>query len=79
MTSDLDIYRTANVLVKHYGKDAALRFARANFATFKSKQVPCNYANFRFAFQVGENKAATSAVGQSETSHDPARNVRCWG
>ncbi len=24
MTSDLDIYRTANVLVKHYGKDAAL-------------------------------------------------------
>lgn len=25
MTSDLDIYRTANVLVKHYGEDAALR------------------------------------------------------
>jgi hypothetical protein len=24
MTSDLDIYRTANVLVKHYGDDAAL-------------------------------------------------------
>ncbi len=24
MTSDLDISRTANVLVKHYGKDAAL-------------------------------------------------------
>ena len=24
MTSDLDIYRTANVLVKHYGEDAAL-------------------------------------------------------
>ncbi len=24
MTSDLDIYRTASVLVKHYGKDAAL-------------------------------------------------------
>ncbi len=24
MTPDLDIYRTANVLVKHYGEDAAL-------------------------------------------------------
>ena len=24
MTSDLDIYRTANVLVKHYAEDAAL-------------------------------------------------------
>ncbi len=28
MTSDLDIYRTANVLVKHYGKDAALEAAQ---------------------------------------------------
>ncbi len=24
MTSDLDIFRTANVLVKHYGEDATL-------------------------------------------------------
>ncbi len=24
LTSDLDIYRTANVLVKHYGEDAGL-------------------------------------------------------
>jgi hypothetical protein len=28
MTSDLDIYRTANVLVKHYGEDAALKAAQ---------------------------------------------------
>jgi hypothetical protein len=28
VTSDLDIYRTANVLVKHYGKDAALEAAQ---------------------------------------------------
>ena len=28
MTSDLDIYRTANVLVKHYGEDAALEAAQ---------------------------------------------------
>ncbi len=28
MTSDLDIYRTASVLVKHYGKDAALEAAQ---------------------------------------------------
>ena len=28
MASDLDIYRTANVLVKHYGEDAALEAAR---------------------------------------------------
>ena len=28
MTSDLDIYRTANVLVKHYGEDTALEAAR---------------------------------------------------
>jgi len=27
MTSDLDIYRTANVLVKHNGEDAALEAA----------------------------------------------------
>ncbi len=27
MTSDLDIYRTANVLVKHYGEDAAIEAA----------------------------------------------------
>ncbi len=27
MTSNLDIYRTANVLVKHYGEDAALEAA----------------------------------------------------
>ena len=27
MTTDLDIYRTANVLVKHYGEDAALETA----------------------------------------------------
>jgi len=27
MTSDLDIYRTASVLVKHYGEDAALEAA----------------------------------------------------
>ena len=27
MTSDLDIYRTANVLVKHYGEDADLQAA----------------------------------------------------
>ena len=27
MTSDLDIYRTANVLVKHYGEDAVLNDA----------------------------------------------------
>ncbi len=28
MTSDLDIYRTANVLVKRYGEDAALEAAQ---------------------------------------------------
>ncbi len=28
MTSDLDIYRTANVLVKHYGEDAILEAAQ---------------------------------------------------
>ena len=28
MISDLDIYRTANVLVKHYGDDAALEAAQ---------------------------------------------------
>ncbi len=28
MTSDLNIYRTANVLVKHYGEDAALEAAQ---------------------------------------------------
>ena len=28
MTSDLDVYRTANVLVKHYGEDAALEAAQ---------------------------------------------------
>ncbi len=28
MTSDLDIYRTANVLVKHYGEDASLEAAQ---------------------------------------------------
>ncbi len=28
MTSDLDIYRTANVLVKHYGEDAAIEAAQ---------------------------------------------------
>ncbi len=28
MTSDLDIFRTANVLVKHYGEDAALEAAQ---------------------------------------------------
>ncbi len=28
MASELDIYRTANVLVKHYGEDAALEAAQ---------------------------------------------------
>ena len=28
MTSDIDIYRTANVLVKHYGEDAILEAAQ---------------------------------------------------
>ncbi len=28
LTSDLDLYRTANVLVKHYGEDAALEAAQ---------------------------------------------------
>ncbi len=28
MANDLDIYRTANVLVKHYGEDAALEAAQ---------------------------------------------------
>ena len=28
MVSDLDVYRTANVLVKHYGEDAALEAAQ---------------------------------------------------
>ena len=28
MTSDLDIFRTANVLVKHYGEDADLEAAQ---------------------------------------------------
>jgi hypothetical protein len=28
VTSDLDIFRTANVLVKHYGEDAALEAAQ---------------------------------------------------
>jgi hypothetical protein len=28
VTSDLDIYRTANVLVKHYGEDATLEAAQ---------------------------------------------------
>jgi len=28
MTSDLDIYRTASVLVKHYGEDASLEAAQ---------------------------------------------------
>ncbi len=28
MTSNLDIYRTANVLVKHYGEDTALEAAQ---------------------------------------------------
>ena len=28
MTSDLDISRTANVLVKHYGEDAVLEVAQ---------------------------------------------------
>ena len=29
MTTDLDIYRTANVLVKHYGKEADLEAAQS--------------------------------------------------
>ena len=29
MTSDLDIYRTASVLVKHYGEDATLEAAQS--------------------------------------------------
>ncbi len=29
MTSDPDIYRTANVLVKHYGEDAPLEAAQS--------------------------------------------------
>ncbi len=28
MTSEMDIFRTANVLVKHYGEDAALEAAQ---------------------------------------------------
>ena len=28
MANDLDIYRTANVLVKHYGEDAAIEAAQ---------------------------------------------------
>ncbi len=28
MASDIDIYRTANVLVKHYGEDATLEAAQ---------------------------------------------------
>ncbi len=28
MVSDLDVYRTANVLVKHYGEDATLEAAQ---------------------------------------------------
>ena len=49
MASDLDIYRTANVLVKHYGEDAALEAAqrepiscsrRADARRIDSKQRP---------------------------------------
>ncbi len=39
MTSDLDIYRTANVLVKHYGDDAALEAAQRADAMLEKGSV----------------------------------------
>jgi len=39
MTSDLDIYRTANVLVKHYGEDAALEAAQRADAMLEKGSV----------------------------------------
>jgi len=39
MPSDLDIYRTANVLVKHYGEDAALEAAQRADAMLEKGSV----------------------------------------
>ena len=39
MISDLDTYRTANVLVKHYGEDAALEAAQRADAILEKGSV----------------------------------------
>lgn len=39
MTSDLDIFRTANVLVKHYGEDADLEAAQRADAMLEKGSV----------------------------------------
>ena len=39
MTSDLDIFRTANVLVKHYGEDAAPEVAQRADAMLEKGSV----------------------------------------
>ena len=47
MTSDLDIYRTANVLVKHYGEDASLEAAQRADAKVRSTDNGCGSARRR--------------------------------
>ena len=51
---------------------------RADFATFKSKRVPCNYANFRVAFQVGETNLGTGAFLGRISNRDTTLGAVAW-
>ncbi len=39
MTSDLDIYRSANVLIREHGEDAAIEAAMRADATYSSQEL----------------------------------------
>ncbi len=41
MTSDLDIYRTANVLIREHGEDAALEAAQRADAMLEKGAIDC--------------------------------------
>ncbi len=71
MTSDLDIYRTANVLVKHYGEDAALEAAQRADAMLEKGSLDGQRVWKRVL-------AAVDEIQRQEPREDEEDEMRCW-
>ncbi len=67
MTSDLDIYRTANVLVKRHGEDASIRAAMLADATLDKGDLD-GYAVWKRILR------AVEEMGNTTPSTDQAMN-----
>ncbi len=72
MTSDLDIYRTANVLVKHYGEDAILEAAQC---AAQSLALEPGFALKYFSYLPSTFRYSSESAGRLALARDVRPNL----